>query len=290
MPNRAWFYAERGQQNGPFAEAQFRDFIATGIVRADTLVWTEGMASWQKAGDIPGLLSASARSPVMRGLGPSPAGSSGGSLSIDLPLWAFFGRCLLLALGNLLVVPSPWTATSYYRWIIPRFHVPGRADLGFEGKPGDIWYVIVGSALLGYAGEISHYLQLVAVVGEALLSWMLLRWVVSQISSGGRLIGLEFKGSIWGFVGWQLLAILAMVTVIGWAWVVTAWLRWICRNIDYSRRQLIFNGSGLDVLWRTFVAAIGCVLLIPIPWVIRWYTQWYVSQLALVDRGSYAAA
>ena len=285
MASRAWFYAEGSQQQGPFPDPQFRDLIAKGIVRADTLIWTEGMAGWQRAGDIPGLLSTAARPPAMSGS--MPVGRAGsGSLSVDLPLWPFFGRCLLLLIGNALVVPSPWTTVSYYRWITPRFKVPGRSALAFEGRVGDIWYVIVGMALLGYAGQINHYLQLVAILGDALLSWVLLRWTVSQLSSGGRLIGLEFKGSIWVFVGWQILAILSMVTVIGWAWVATAWLRWICRKIDGSRRELTFNGSGLEFLWRTLVAVIGCLFIIPIPWIIRWYTQWGVSQLALVERGA----
>jgi hypothetical protein len=287
MPNRAWFYAERGQQQGPFPGAQFRDLIARGIIRPDTLVWTEGMASWQSAGGIPGLFSSAAMPPSIPGRTPAMAGSGSGWLSIDLPLWPFFGWCLLLVIGNALVVPSPWTTTGYYRWITPRFDVPGRPDLAFEGKVGDIWYVIIGLAILGYAGQINHYLQLAAIIGQALLSWMLLRWAVSQISSGGRLIGLEFTGSVWVFVGWQILAILSLVTVIGWAWVATAWLRWICQNIDRSRRELTFNGSGLEFLWRTLVTAIACIFLIPIPWVIRWYTQWCVSQLALVERGTY---
>ena len=289
MSNRYWFYAERGQQQGPFPETQFRDFLVRGIISADTLVWTEGMNGWQKAGDIPGLFSA-ARPPLMASRTPAMAGGGSGPLSIDLPLWSFFGRCLLLVIGNVLVIPSPWTATSYYRWITPRLDVPGRPDLAFEGKVGDIWYVFIGLALLGYAGQVNHYLSLIGIVGQGLLSWMLLRWVVSHISSGGRLIGLEFNGSMWGFVGWQLLMILAVITIVGWAWVVTAWMRWVCRGIEGSRRELIFNGSGLEVLWRTLVLVVGCVFLIPIPWVIRWYSQWYVSQLELVERGAEAGA
>jgi len=61
MPDRSWFYADRGQQQRPFPGAQFRELIASGRVRPDTLVWTEGMAGWQKAGEIPGLLSPAAR-------------------------------------------------------------------------------------------------------------------------------------------------------------------------------------------------------------------------------------
>ena len=32
------------------------------------------------------------------------------------------------------------------------------------------------------------------------------------------------------------------------------------------------------------VFVIGCFLIIPIPWVMRWYTGWYTSQFALADR------
>jgi hypothetical protein len=57
MSSRSWFFGSLCQQKGPYSEAQLHDFIATGIVTAATLVWSEGMAGWQKAGDIPGLLS-----------------------------------------------------------------------------------------------------------------------------------------------------------------------------------------------------------------------------------------
>ncbi|WP_245326576.1 DUF4339 domain-containing protein, partial [Bradyrhizobium sacchari] len=56
----SWFYASEGKQQGPFPEGQFRDLIAQGVVRPDTLVWSEGMAGWQKAAEIPGLLGGGA--------------------------------------------------------------------------------------------------------------------------------------------------------------------------------------------------------------------------------------
>src|SRR5882757_1212119 len=40
MADRSWFYASDGQQQGPYPEAQLRDLITRGTVRADTLVWT----------------------------------------------------------------------------------------------------------------------------------------------------------------------------------------------------------------------------------------------------------
>jgi hypothetical protein len=286
MSNRSWFLASQGQQHGPFPEAQFREFIASGKVRVDTLVWNESMTDRQRAGDIPGLIASAGRPPALPGAMPVTAGNSSGVLSIDLPLWPFFGRGLLVVIGSLLVIPSPWTSTSYYRWIFPRFDVPGRPNFAFEGKVGDIWYVLVLLGLSGYIGRISPYLQLVAFVAQPILSWILLRWVLGNLSSNGRLLGLEFNGSVWGFLGWQLLVFLSIFTIVGWAWVGTAWMRWICRNIGGSRRELAFNGSGLALLWRTLVTGLACIFLIPIPWMIRWYTQWFVSQLELFERGT----
>lgn len=290
----SWFYASEGKQQGPYQEAQFRDLIAQGVVRADTLVWSEGMAGWQKAAEIPGLIGSAGGPPPMIPQGGPPVASGtglgGGAISIDLPLWSFLGRVLLLVIGSLLVIPAPWTATGYYRWLFPRFHVPGRPNLAFTGQPLDIWYVFIALGLLGYVGFIDNTLQLVGTVVQAFLSWMIMRWVVANISSNGQPLPLAFNGSVLVFIGYQILMFISFITIIGWAWVITAWMRWICRNITGSRREIVFNGTGLQVLWRTLVFGIGCSFIIPIPWVLRWYTKWYVSQLALVERGAMARA
>jgi hypothetical protein len=103
----SWFYASEGKQQGPYPEAQLR------VVRPDTLVWTEGMAGWQKAAEIPGLLSGGSAPPTvpqsgafaMRGAG------AGGPLSIDVGVWALLGRSIVFLIGTLLVIPAPWAAT-----------------------------------------------------------------------------------------------------------------------------------------------------------------------------------
>src|SRR5262249_12159558 len=75
--SKQWFFAANGQQQGPCAEAQFRDLIASGSVRADTLVWTEGMAGWQRAGEIPGLMASSAYPPSLHEGGAAPMMGAG---------------------------------------------------------------------------------------------------------------------------------------------------------------------------------------------------------------------
>ena len=77
MSDRSWFYASNGQQQGPYPEAQLRDLIARGTVRADTLVWSDGMAGWQKASEIPGLMSGGSRPPAMPQAGAPPAAPGG---------------------------------------------------------------------------------------------------------------------------------------------------------------------------------------------------------------------
>ncbi|MBU6463070.1 MAG: DUF4339 domain-containing protein [Bradyrhizobium sp.] len=65
MSDRSWFYAAQGEQQGPFPEAQFRNLIARNMVTSEMLVWTEGMADWQRAEDIPGLMSKTSGGPAV---------------------------------------------------------------------------------------------------------------------------------------------------------------------------------------------------------------------------------
>jgi hypothetical protein len=290
MPDRSWFFASQGQQQGPYPDSQLRDLIAKGIVTASTLVWSEGMADWQKAGDIPGLFSGYSGPPPVPGSRrpvASAGSAGGGSLSVDLELWPLLGRSIVFGIGLLLVVPAPWVATSFYRWMTSRINVPGRPNLAFTGEVGDIWYVFVAIGLITDIGFFHiPFLHYILIVVQAVLSWMTVRWICANLSSNGRPLSLSFDGSALGYVGWQLLTMLAAITIIGWAWVAVLWMRWNCKNVGGTRREILFNATGLEMLWRTLVCAIGCGFLIPIPWVLRWYIAWYVSQFELVERAA----
>lgn len=289
MSNRSWYYAAQGAQQGPVSEAELRNLVTGRVVTGETLVWTEGMAGWEKAGQIPGLMSDLSNQPP--GLPPTPSNDittgPGGSmpLSAKFELWPFLGRSILFVIGEILVLPTPWTSVHLYRFVAERVRVPGRPNLGFTGQPLDIWYVFIGMAILGYVGvSDSPLLKLLSVVGQAFLGWMILRWGLSKLASNGRPLPISFEGSPLVYFAWHLFMLVSAVSIIGWAWVLTAWMRWICRNIAGTRREVVFTGSGLEVLWRSIVFTIGCVVIIPIPWVLRWYTQWYISQFALVQR------
>jgi hypothetical protein len=294
MSNRSWFFAAGDQQQGPYSEEQLRDFIARGSVRADTYVWTEGMAAWQRAGDVPGLLSGGP--PGAPPMPPRPRagqavanadGYSGIALSADFSIWALVGRALVFVIGFLLVIPAPWVAVSFYRWFVSCIRVPQRPNLGFSGQPMDIWWVFMLLAACTYADFTGiPFARLIVIPALAYLSWMTVKWIVANITSNGQPLQLSFLGDALHYVGWYVLLSISFITIIGWAWVTTAWTRWLFRNIEGTRREIVFNASGLDVLWRTLVFAIGCAFIIPIPWVLGWYTRWYISQIALAPRAA----
>lgn len=42
-----WYYAINGQQMGPVDEARIKELLANGTISESTLVWTNGMSTWQ---------------------------------------------------------------------------------------------------------------------------------------------------------------------------------------------------------------------------------------------------
>lgn len=58
----AWHVAVNGQTRGPFTPQQMAAGISSGEVQADTMVWSQGMAAWQAASQVPEL-SASFQTP-----------------------------------------------------------------------------------------------------------------------------------------------------------------------------------------------------------------------------------
>jgi hypothetical protein len=287
MVDRSWFFASQGQQQGPYPEAQLHQFIASGRVTAETLVWTEGMAGWQKAGEIPGLMAGvfGPRAVAQSGA-PVFSGHAAGSLSIELEIWEFTWRSLLFLLGLILVIPTPWVIVWYLKWVVSRLHVPGRPNLSFIGQPLIIaaWYfgAIVLAICVALTGVRS--LNNLMSLAQMVLYWLFLRYLVANLASNGQPLGLSFSGSFWAYLGWTLLTVISVITIIGWAWVYAAQMRWVCRNIQGTRRQVVFKGTGLEYLWRVIVVLIATAFVIPIPWVFRWIMGWQLSQIELIER------
>lgn len=51
----SWFYAKNGQQQGPVTDADLSAKVASGEIRADTLVWRAGMPEWKTYREVAGV-------------------------------------------------------------------------------------------------------------------------------------------------------------------------------------------------------------------------------------------
>jgi hypothetical protein len=166
--------------------------------------------------------------------------------------------------------------------------VPGRPNLSFTGNAMTLvpWYfgAIVLAIIIAFADM--PVLNNLMFIVQMVLYWLLIKWTVANIASNDQPLGLSFSGSIWAYIGWNLLFAISIITIIGWAWVAAAQMRWFCRSIEGTRREIVFKGSGLGILWRGIVAAILSSLIIPIPWVYRWIMNWFASQTELAPRGA----
>jgi hypothetical protein len=245
------------------------------------------------------LMSSSRGPPPPPPPGAVPAGAAGapgraaaaeGPLSTKIRVWPFFGRALLIVIAQIFIIPTPWVMTSFYRWFVDNIELPGAQRASFAGKPGDIWYIFMLNALCGYVGLIGHGINLVILPLNVLFILIIARWFWRNLVWDGQTTPLAFTGGYWAMLGWYVLTILSIITIIGWAWVSAAWMRWMCRHVEGSVRRFVFNASGWGLLWRTLLLLLSCIPIVPIPWTMRWYTRWLVSQCALAGEVSASVA
>ena len=279
MADRQWYTGRDGRQEGPYSDERLRQLIASGMVRGETLVWTAGMTNWAKAAEVPGLMPAQRMTAAVSGA-PVPTGL----LTLHVGVWALLWRGFVLAISELAVIPLPWVAPIFIRWFAERIELPGGQRIGFVGKAEDIWWVFILYALVAVVGIAYQPVQLLGIPVQAFLLLLIQRWLVANITWEGQKQPLRFAGGFWPLLGWSVLLPLSVLSIIGWAWVATAWARWTCRHIEGSSRELVFTASGFDYLWRALVFAFTAIFIIPIPWTVRWFARWLVSQFALVER------
>lgn len=217
-----------------------------------------------------------------------------GPLRPEFPVWGLFGRGLLVVLGHILIVPSPWTSTSFYKFLTERIALPDGRRLKFAGQPGDIWYAFIAFSVLTWLHPSLDRSGLPQAFGLALMlaSWalmvLILKWFCTNVRSEDGRLSLSFEGGYWAYIGWNILLIVSFVTIVGWAWVTKYMVQWICRNVR-GTLSFDFTATGWEILWRTLVFLLASMLVIPIPWMIRWYADWMISQISVIQPGAAAA-
>ncbi len=278
----AWnyYYKDRaGGQNGPVSLEELAALARAGRMAPDCHVWAEG-GEPGRADKIPALAEA------FQSLPGAAASSGSGPLQPELPVWGLFWRSIAASIGIAFVIPAPWAGLWFYRWITGRIALPNGRPLFLQSSVNQCWPIFVGLGLVGAAlgfvepTPTGETVAGVLLIFHAVLAFLLTRWLSRAVRSEDGALKVSFEGGFWTFLGWSVLFLFAVETIIGWAWILKLMMRWICRQ-TMGTHQFEFVGSGVSILWRSFAAALGCAFILPIPWMIRWYTRWFISQIVV---------
>ncbi len=220
--------------------------------------------------------------------GPAPQTFSAPSVPVGGPVNVGFAGTGLQALGYglwagilmILIIPYGWGVSILSGWYVRSLTFSDGRTATFNGRGSQIWFYI-------FLFILSSLLNVIPVIG-GIIGWLvstrlqlgLVRWFFSNVrlSTGHTL---RFDGSYWPFAGWYILWTVSFITIIGWAWVASAGMRWVCRNVNMGQEHLEFVGSGIDFLWRGIVVLIGSILIITIPWLFVWYLRWITSNIMI---------
>ncbi|WP_294532439.1 DUF4339 domain-containing protein [uncultured Rhodoblastus sp.] len=282
-----YFFKDRaGAQNGPVSLDELAALARAGRLGPADAVWVEGGGP-APASEVPELAAA-------LGEAGNRAAAGVGPLQSFLPVWGLFWRSIVASLGISLVFTAPWAGLWFYRWFAGRVALPNGVRLFLQGDIGQCWPTFVGFGLIGLGlGLVNQSPTGQAIAGALLLInaglvFALTGWFARALRSEDGALKVSFEGGFWTFFGWSVLFLFAVETIVGWAWILKLMLRWICAQ-TVGTHEFEFTGTGVSILWRTFAAALGCVFILPIPWMIRWLAGWFISRIVVTPPAASAA-
>jgi len=192
--------------------------------------------------------------------------------------------------GTIFIITNPWAATSVYRRFVSNTSIPNGECLIFMGKAKDMAFLLVLQSLIFWLFillqlqkhiALPHYIYWLDQPAYCIIDFYIFRWIVSSVSSEMMNLTLEFKGSLSSYIFWNIILCFSLITIIGWAWVIKYFFKWICKNI-HGQLSFDYKGEVWEILWRSLVCLIGTVFIIPIPWVLRWFMSWNIAQIEVV--------
>ena len=108
-----------------------------------------------------------------------------------------------------------------------------------------------------------------------------MRWLCASVRTEDGRLSISFNVEALAWLGWRILLIVSLLTIIGWAWVLKAMMQWICRNIG-ATAGFTFTATGPAILGHALLLILMFVFILPIPWAMRWYADWFARQFSAV--------
>jgi hypothetical protein len=221
-----------------------------------------------------------------------------------------FGYMLIFYFSLLLfIIPGAWGLVALYSWLARNTQVQDGSTLSFVGTPGQFLKLLLAAVSVPIAvtmvivaammnvidpqtkqippNFIPFFMLMYLIIFVWSFYWgfKVLKWGIGSIrfAWGGQL---EFTGGIFGYIGWILLMYISAILIIAPFWVMNALFKWMAeKTTSTTADKLIWMGSGWELLWRSIVAYLGCIFIVTIPWVMRWYIAWMVSMVEIERPG-----
>ncbi len=247
-----------------------------------------------------------------------PPGPAPGAVGISFwgTGWQALGWGLLSVLLAYTYFFTAWGWEYLLRWFFSKVALSDRTWVRFNGRAGQIWWVpvvamlpLIPMMLAAFAPQLLDAIGAHVEAEQALLavlsivfmlgfefvylittSWMVIRyaqWALGNLELGcGTRLG--FTGTMWQYLGWSLLLVLSVYSIVGWAWVIVAMIKWAYRNVWSSGgHRLTFYGTGGEVLWRVLVLYLVTAVTLGIgaPWMVVWLYKWLAS-MTFIEPGA----
>ena len=255
-----WYYAVNGQQFGPVTAGEFNRKVGEGIIQPDTLVWRDGMASWQPwrevasgAADFRQSTAApfpAQTAPVAQGDQPIRFQFTG-TWEAYFRVWIVNVLLTIVTLG----IYAAWAKVRKKRWFYAHTSLAGHT-FEYLADPkrilvGNIIVVIV-FALYSGSGAISPLVQLpIALVVMCLVPWFIARsFLFNARNSAWRGLRFGFHGRYWGAARVYLLLPLLVPLTLGLMlpYVSKERRKWMTENHRFGTTPFGFHGMTKDMI------------------------------------------
>jgi uncharacterized membrane protein YjgN (DUF898 family) len=248
-----WYYAVGSERRGPFPDGEFQQHVASGAVTATTLVWRQGMASWQPYADVAGAEGAGVASGTPGALPPVAAAPAAtvpfeftGKAGEYFGIWIVNLLLTILTLG----IYSAWAKVRNRRYFYSNTRLLGHA-FEYTGDPVRILIgnlIVFGMAVVYFtSGAISPFLVLLVIVlFLAFFPWLLVKSLAFNARNSvyrGLRFGFDgrYGGAAGVFLGYPIIAVMTMYLLLPWA--LREQKNFIVRNHRYGATRFNFGGS-----------------------------------------------
>ena len=127
----------------------------------------------------------------------------------------------------------------------------------------------------------SELLSNLMILVQMALYWLSLKWFIANLASNGQPLGSVSPARVWAYLGWTSLAVISVITIVGWAWVYVPG----CDGSAGISRARGGKSSSSAAAWsccgvRSWLRS-ASIFIIPDTVGISMDAQWLASQIPL---------